>query len=35
MKYIKFIGILVLLLVVIKCFNSPEIPVNPTAVMKY
>jgi len=31
MKYIKYIGILLLLLLVIKCFNSHEIPVNPTA----
>jgi hypothetical protein len=31
MKYIKLISILLLLLVVIKCFNSPKIPVNPTA----
>ena len=31
MKYIKYIGIFFLLLILIKCFNSPEIPVNPTA----
>lgn len=31
MQYIKLIGIFLLLLVVIKCLNSPEIPLNPTA----
>jgi uncharacterized protein YdeI (BOF family) len=31
MKYIKYIAVLILLILVIKCFNSPEIPVNPTA----
>lgn len=31
MKNIKYIGIILLLLILIKCFNSHEIPVNPTA----
>ncbi|MFH6969121.1 hypothetical protein [Flavobacterium sp. FlaQc-28] len=35
MKYIKYIGILLLLLIVIKCFNSPDIPVNPTERKSY